>query len=96
MNFINLKYENNKYAYAGQLNSLTHTTALCVLHDCGILAHATTIAPLSIIIPPNEVDQIEKETIKGGIRCESPRWGAGRKRSLVRGHIKYWYYAQYM
>jgi hypothetical protein len=30
----------------------------------------------------------EKETLKGGLRCSSPRWAAGRKRSLVaiRGH----------
>jgi hypothetical protein len=42
--------------------------ALLVLHGRGILAH-TTIAALGIIIPPTEVNQIEKETIKGALRC---------------------------
>jgi hypothetical protein len=30
------------YAYASQLNSLTHLRALLVLHDRGILAHGTS------------------------------------------------------
>jgi hypothetical protein len=32
----------NKYAYASQLNSFTHLRSLLVLHDHGILAHATS------------------------------------------------------
>jgi hypothetical protein len=59
--------DNNKHADAGQLNSLTHTKALLALHDRCILAH-TTIASLGII-PPTEVNQIEKETLKGGLWC---------------------------
>jgi hypothetical protein len=34
---------NNKHAYASQLNSFTHLRALVVLTDRGILAHATSV-----------------------------------------------------
>jgi hypothetical protein len=34
---------NNKHAFAGKLNSFPHISALLVLHDRGILAHATSI-----------------------------------------------------
>jgi hypothetical protein len=69
-NNINLKNNNNdnsKDAYAGQLNSLTQTRDLLVLHDRSMLAY-TTIATLGII-PPTKVIQIEKETLKGGLLC---------------------------
>ena len=33
----------NRYAYAGQLNSFTHLRALFMLHNRGILAHVTSI-----------------------------------------------------
>jgi hypothetical protein len=36
--------DNNKHAYAGQLNSFAHRRALLVFHDCGILAQATRVA----------------------------------------------------
>jgi hypothetical protein len=34
---------NKKHAYAGQLNRFTHPRALLVLHDLGLLAHATSV-----------------------------------------------------
>jgi hypothetical protein len=40
----------NKHAYASQLNSFTHPTALLVLHDRGILAHTTSITGHSLFL----------------------------------------------
>jgi hypothetical protein len=42
--------------------------ALLALLDRSILARLTTVASLGII-RPTEVNQIEKEALKGGIRC---------------------------
>jgi hypothetical protein len=41
---IEVNNNNNKHAYAGQLNRLTHLKALLVLHDRCVLAHATSVA----------------------------------------------------
>jgi hypothetical protein len=58
MNSIHLKYNNDKHAYASQLNSFTHTRVLLVLHDRGILAHSIIVAPLGIVISLTIVNQI--------------------------------------
>ena len=61
---------NNKHAKqnAGQLNSLTHTRALLVLHDRGILSSPHKNASLGIF-SPTDVNQTEMETLKGGLQC---------------------------
>jgi hypothetical protein len=46
----------------------TDTRALLVLHNRGILDPRNYIASLDIIIPPTDVNQIEKETLKSGLQ----------------------------
>jgi hypothetical protein len=39
-------YNDDKHAFAGQLNSLTHPRALLVLHDCGIFSEMVVLSRL--------------------------------------------------